>query len=163
MRWQIILAAGSLAACLGASVPQAGKKDQDAIQGVWHIIGGEFQGKPMPADKIKSMDIYLTFDGNTVEHKGNVLALKRDPKTGEQFVLSTKETNQGTFKLDDTKKPKQFDLTTNKDGKTEIGLYELNGDELRICTGALGAARPNKFKTDADSGNTILIFERVKK
>src|SRR5262249_215599 len=37
------------------------------------------------------------------------------------------------FTLDPAKSPKQIDFKTLSDGKTGLGIYELRGDELKLC------------------------------
>ena len=53
MRWRITIVAAAMAACLGMARPQAGKSDQDALQGVWRLVSGEMGGKPLPDEEVK--------------------------------------------------------------------------------------------------------------
>ena len=66
--------------------------------------------------------------------------------------------------LDATKSPKQIDLTVidgPRSGKTQEGIYELNGDQLVVCYGF--ASRPTMFAWKPDDLNLFLvIYERVK-
>jgi uncharacterized protein (TIGR03067 family) len=48
----------------------------------------------------------------------------------------------GTFRLDPTTTPKQIDLV-RPDGRSELGIYELEGDTLRLCLNT--KRRPARF------------------
>ena len=117
MRWRIIVVAAAASACLGMARPQAGKTDQEALQGVWRVVSGEMGGKPLPDEEIKKWEAQLTI-------KGNMLTWK-----------TTMEEDTGTFAIDSAKKPKHLDITAKmlNDGKVVKGIYELKGDELKIC------------------------------
>jgi uncharacterized protein (TIGR03067 family) len=69
-------------------------------------------------------------------------------------------------KLDATKTPKHIDLMNAGSNKRQIwsGIYELEGDSLKICiqTGS-EQTRPKEFTTKgADSARMYFILERVK-
>ncbi len=70
---------------------------------------------------------------------------------------------KGTFKLDPSKKPKAMDLTLEKKGKKETALfiYELDGDNLKLCWRKPGGKRPTHF-TSKDTGG-LMILKRNKK
>jgi uncharacterized protein (TIGR03067 family) len=75
---------------------------------------------------------------------------------------------EGEYKLDDAKNPKQIDLVnfTSPEGeRTEdnLGIYELKGDELRICTGGPGQARPTEFLPHEEGGRGTVTLRREKK
>lgn len=42
-----------------------------------------------------------------------------------------------------------------------LGIYEIEGDQLKICLAPLGSARPTEFRAPADSGSTLTIYKRV--
>jgi uncharacterized protein (TIGR03067 family) len=64
---------------------------------------------------------------------------------------------KGTWKIDARKKPKTIDLTDKTDGKTTVGIYKLEKDELTIALAEPGKARPTDFK------GTAMILKRIKK
>ena len=144
------LTVGVLVACglaVAAPVPKAkdtAKKDEDAIQGVWKLekfdIGGAV---PFPPGALQA--IHYTFkDGNLgVTHAGQL------------------REKQGTYKLDPTAKLKAIDLTEGGNGRTTPGIYELDGDTLKVCL-AQGPTpvRPTEFKADG-MGVTVVTFKRV--
>ena len=140
-----MITVASLAACLGASQPGSGKSDVDALQGVWQLVGGQKEGKELSQDVVKEIGGQLTF-------KGEELYLKGKPQGNEQE-------KSGTFKLDAAKKPKHIDITDKKDGTVLKGIYELNGDDFRVCLVISGSDRPAEFSSNVD----FLVFKRAKK
>ena len=43
-----------------------------------------------------------------------------------------------------------------------MAIYELDGDTFRVCIAAVGKDRPSEFKAEADSQQTLIVYERVK-
>jgi len=73
------------------------------------------------------------------------------------------------YTLDPTRKPKAIDLTFDRgpaEGKTLPGIYELDGDELKICyvspdpEEGRGKGRPTGFAAKAGSGHLLWVFKR---
>jgi uncharacterized protein (TIGR03067 family) len=123
----------------GVAQDDAAKKDLDALQGVWQMVSMEIEGKALPADEIKGFK--LTFKGNQGSHSG------RDGKIEE-----------ATIKLDPSKKPKAIDMTTQ--GKTLVGIYSIEGDNLKICSAKPGGNRPTEFKGGKDVVYYVLKREK---
>jgi uncharacterized protein (TIGR03067 family) len=129
----------------GPAVPD----DKASLQGAWTPKSVEVEGKPAPEDVVKSL--HFTFDGDKLIVKGD----------------RGHATEEIQYKIDATKSPKQIDIMPPKDvanGKTVLGIYEINGDELKLCfrqaQSSLG--RPTDFSTKPDSDLTLAIFTRVK-
>lgn len=128
------------------------KDDLKALQGAW-------------------VTVRLVIDGRTL------IELKEVPKEGPLSTItydghnwvikfSTNELMKGTSKLDATKKPKQIDLSneTGPDkGKTLLAIYELDGDEYKVCIAAPGKDRPTEFSSKEGSGQRLIIHKRQKK
>jgi uncharacterized protein (TIGR03067 family) len=66
----------------------------------------------------------------------------------------------GTYRLDPSKQPKE--ITSVADGKTMAGIYQLDGDNLKICFAWFGEARPRDFVTKAGSRTRLAIYRREK-
>ena len=120
--------------------------DQEKIQGVWRAEKGVKGGKEGPADEIKQLSL---------EFKGN----KVIPRHGDQGD------HEGEFKLDTTKKPKEIDLMIDKNGKKDHakGIYELDGDTLKICLMDGDGDRPSKFESADGSKSLLIVLKREKK
>jgi uncharacterized protein (TIGR03067 family) len=113
-----------------ASQDQAEKTDKEQLQGTWIMVSVEKDGKKVetPADK----QTLMTFTGDKATFK------------------SEKRNDDGTFKIDAAKKPKEIDLINpkadNKEMETIRAIYELTGDTLRMAFPAKReAARPASF------------------
>ncbi len=113
--------------------------DQEKIQGTWAIVSGERKGKPLPDELIQHIKLIFAGDKLTTKHK--------DRNT------------EATFELDSKKTPKEIDL--DMDGNVGKGIYQLDGDTLKIVHGEVGDARPKDFPK-AGSGLTVLVLKREK-
>jgi uncharacterized protein (TIGR03067 family) len=124
----------------GADAP---KSDKD-LEGDWEIKSAVRGGKEPPADAPKPA---MTIQGDVVT------------------IKIADSTIKATFKADPAKKPKAFDMTPD-DGphKGEVikAIYELKGDELRVCHGEPGQDRPTEF-TGKDADKFLIVWKRAKK
>jgi uncharacterized protein (TIGR03067 family) len=127
-----------------AADDDAAKIDTDKLQGVWKTISVESDGKKMPEDGVK--DIRLTV-------KGDRMIFKAENKEEE-----------ATFKLDVTQKPRALDWTIKIGDKVETVklIYDLRGDDLKICGGKVGKDRPKEFAAKAGSGLNLIVLKREK-
>src|SRR5207244_11981360 len=93
--------------------------------------------------------------------KSSRLVLKDD-----QFTMTDPvATYKGTFKIDVSKKPKTIDLIFTEGpekGKTNYGIYELEGDTYKLCIDMGGKNRPKEFGTKPGSGCGLEILKRQK-
>jgi uncharacterized protein (TIGR03067 family) len=137
-----VLAAGLM---LAADAREA-KDDHARIQGAWTVISGERGGKQEPAAELKSSSVVITRDRITVRHKDRA--------------------EEMAYKLDPSTKPGHIDLTMiagpDKD-KTAHGIYELSGDQLKICFARPGQERPTGFSTKQNSDQMCFVLKREKR
>jgi uncharacterized protein (TIGR03067 family) len=97
---------------LGSLHAQPGKDDAKKIQGTWIVVAFETDGKKEnPPEQFK-----LKFGPDTIEPVG------RDDPAGYKLGV---EKGLGTIDITPSK--------GSEKGKTHKGLYELKGDELKIC------------------------------
>jgi uncharacterized protein (TIGR03067 family) len=47
-------------------------------------------------------------------------------------------------------------------GKTLLAIYELEGDDLKICFVESTKDRPTEFSADKDSGRVLHVYKRGK-
>ncbi len=134
-----------------AETPPAAKpeSDQERLQGDWEVVKTEVFGKDAPEGEVTKG--VWTFRGE-----------KLLTKSLQGTVI------QSEVKLDEKAKPKTLDVTPidgpeGEKGKTFKGIYELTGDDLRLCMAGPGLDRPTELKTK--EGVHILLFtlKRVKK
>jgi uncharacterized protein (TIGR03067 family) len=122
--------------------------DQDQILGTWEIVSSHEAGKDV-SETYRAMKVVFTRD-----------RLKLMPKDQTQDALQLK------YKLDPMKKPKHIDTTHELDpGKpiSQLGIYELDGDNLKICLEAADRGRPDKFETKPNGSAHLMVLRRAKK
>jgi uncharacterized protein (TIGR03067 family) len=142
MKLAVLLALGLL---LGADDKQAdAKKDQEKLQGEWTMQSGERDGEQFPDDLLKSLKRTVTGDKYTITRDGETFA-------------------KGTYTLDPSQKPKTIDAKLEGNDQPVRGIYELDGDTLKICVAGPGEARPKEFATKAESGLTLVVWKKAKK
>lgn len=147
MRPHFLFAAGLCAAALvAAPIPKDKEKvkDEAAILGSWSIdkfdAGGE---KPPPGDQVAAIRFVFADKG--------VFKMTGGPV----------ERGEGTFKLDPAAKVKTIDISL--DGKQMLGLYELDGDTLKLCIpDRPDSPRPDEIKADGKARISVVTFKRVK-
>src|SRR5262249_18001896 len=124
MKSQVLLGlavSGLLAVALQAG--EAGGK-AEKLDGTWLVTSGEKGGKKLPGDLLEKIRQTLEFRGE--KYKVAVL---------------DKVQEEGTFKTDPKKNPKTIDLmiTSGEDkGKTQRGIYRLEGDTLSVSLSSPG-------------------------
>jgi len=121
--------------------------DAKLLQGTWILVGFEVNGKSI-GDAVRGVGIKVTFKDREVMFSGKGAGGKDGPLTG-------------TFQLDPSKKPKTIDTTINKE--VEPGIYQLEGDTLKLCTARAGGERPKEFKTGEGDGTRLFVFQRESK
>lgn len=132
----LVVVLGSLAA--QDPKPDEEAKDRAALQGTWDLEQLEVNGKKATADDLKKAAVKIVFADKTV-------------------VVGARK---ATFTLDATKSPRWLDVEDATKGK-ELGIYEIKGDELKICTAKTGGDRPKEFTSKATAETTLLVFKRA--
>src|SRR4051812_25263699 len=141
MKTLTLLAAFLIPSSLQAEDKKPAAKDDDKIQGTWQMVSGEKGGNPAPDKFVQAFR--LTF------------------KAGWKITAQSKgEEKDGTYKIDSSKKPRQIEISI--DGKTLEGIYELDGDGLKLCLSE-GGARPAEFKSPEGSKTMLMVLKRQKK
>jgi uncharacterized protein (TIGR03067 family) len=78
----------------------------------------------------------------------------------------SKVIGHGTFLIDATKSPKTIDsMPVVSQGKPKpiLGIYDFDGDRLRICNAPPGKPRPTDFEIKAGSNHTRIVWQPEKK
>jgi uncharacterized protein (TIGR03067 family) len=137
----ILLAAPSR----GEQTEPGQKTDQDRIQGEWSTSSVEQNGLLTSADELNANALKMIF-------KGQTLIMREKNKAGEETP----------FVLDETKKPRTIDITVLPGDEKLImqGIYEIQGNQLKLCLSKGGVARPREFKTTVGSGLTLFVLKR---
>jgi uncharacterized protein (TIGR03067 family) len=133
---------------VSAAAAKEDQADREKIQGVWRVIAAADGGKPEPEERMKDRRLLITRDTITVQD-------------GEKTVL------QWAYNLGPSENPKALDLTELREGrrgKTGLGIYELKGDDLKICFPEdREGQRSTRFESKPNSVNDILITLRREK
>jgi uncharacterized protein (TIGR03067 family) len=72
---------------------------------------------------------------------------------------------EATFAVDPSRSPGTIDytLTAGPDaGKPQRGIYEFDGELLKICFSAPGEGRPAEFASTPGDGRTFGVWKRAK-
>lgn len=127
-------------------VAQAGAEPEAReMDGIWKPVSAELAGKRWTKQILDSMKLILKDDKYTVQ-------------IGEQ-------NDEGTVKRDPSKSPKTMDIKGAKGpntGKTFLVIYELKGDELRVCYDLSGKSRPTEFATKPNTPLFLVTYRRAK-
>ncbi len=131
---------------------QDAEKDLKKIEGTWRMVSGSDKGKPIPAEALEKVEMLAKFKGNTYE-----------------LHIFGKKVESGTIKVDTKKKPMYFDSTVvegkdDEKGKTQLGIFEMKGDKLRILLGLAGAKeRPKSFEDAKEESFSLIEMKKVSK
>ncbi len=136
----VFLASLSLPASSEAAEDES-EKDLKEMAGNWVPVLMRLNGKKQPDEVTRA--IKLTINGNKYN------------------TVVGKERDEGTLKLDATKEPREMDIITSvgeNKGKPIPCIYELKGNELRVCYGLNGTARPADFKSGEDEKGVVMLI-----
>jgi uncharacterized protein (TIGR03067 family) len=115
--------------------------DLDKLQGTWNVSALEMDGQE------------VTVPGSACI----VIAGSRFQSLGMGAVY------EGTVELNTRKKPKHFDLLFTEGpeaGNRSLGIYELTGDDWKLCLTVTGTTRPSQFATSPGSGHAFETLRR---
>jgi uncharacterized protein (TIGR03067 family) len=123
---------------------EANKKELDKLQGVWRLQARQDEGRDDKPRELGSMTVTIT---------GNKFKSVEDG-----------ETTEGSLAIDAGKKPAAVDMVPSR-GKEEklLGIYQLEGDILKVCYARPGADRPTEFATKEKSRQVLLTFKKEAK
>ena len=138
-----------------APTPPA-SSDLDKLQGYWKPLQCELEGKgQMPADLMKQVTV--VFDKN--EYHLYFKDSKPD-KDGKPIILRLALAN---IALDPPTKTITFEFADGPlKGKKSHGIYELAGNQLKLCYGPQEKPKPTKFESPAGSGYFLETWVRQK-
>lgn len=124
---------------VGAGAARTDEADVQKLHGKWIIEMFQYNGSPV--ERLKDA---------VREFKDGKYTLT--PKTGDAI--------EGNLSLDATKQPKTIDLDVN--GRVLKGIYELDGNLLKMCYNLNDEARPTEFVSKPDSGLIVVVHRREK-
>ena len=141
-----------LTLAVAADKPAQGAKEvTDALSGYWDVTAAERDGVP---SKQRLPYTRLVFTGDR-------LTVTRVERPGE--AKSPKEQNDARCKINPKSTGIEVTFLNGPDQqKTFYGVYEMNGDDLKVCWGENKDKRPTATSTEKGSGTLLLILKRGK-
>ncbi len=109
--------------------------DSNAILGKWNVVFSKDSGKTAQPEMLRNVRFEFTKD-NAITEIG-------------------RQKQNWDYTLDKSTDPKSIDLKVN--GHTVTGIYDLQGDTLRICMPENQKGRPTAFESRPESVNDILV------
>ena len=113
------------------------------FEGSWRFVSMEYAGKLVPEESLRGERLILKEDRFT-------------QKTGGASIA-------GVFSVDPSVKPKTIDITITGGPAVGVliqGIYELEGDVYKVCSGLPGKPRPTSFASSAGNGLSVLAREK---
>src|SRR5262245_10505965 len=121
------------------------RDDLERLQGTWRVSSLELEGKQMPDTMLA--DAEITIRGQRFTSKGMGAVYK------------------GVLKLDPSSKPARLDMKFDagpEKGNTNLGIYVLQGNTLKLCLATRGKIRPSRFESSPGSGFAFEVLSRGK-
>jgi uncharacterized protein (TIGR03067 family) len=148
----VILAITSPAALAADEAPDqkaardASRKDLEKLQGTWTLVRMEAEGENVLPEH---------FEGWHSIYQGDALTLKAGDVVRRRGIVT----------LDASRTPRAIN-TWDVDGpfadQVVPGIYELAGDNLKLCFARPGQDRPSEFTTKNGTGFLVVVYERKK-
>ncbi len=117
------------------------------IEGEWAMLSGVFNGQPLQPDWVKFCKRVT---------RGAVTTVVAGPQT----MLKAR------FALDTSQTPNAIDyvnLHGSNKGKSQLGIFERQHHELKICVSAPGKPRPKDFSSKRGDGRNYTVWKFEKK
>src|SRR5437660_2296151 len=144
-RYLVLVLAAGLALAADDVKKDPLDKEYARFEGNWQIVSLEIEGMKMPAEAIRDARLIIK---------------------GKEFTMKDKiATYRGNFLIDRDKKPKTIDMKFTEGpekGNTSYGIYELDGDSLKLCLTITGKNRPTEFAAKPKSGHGYEYLKREK-
>jgi uncharacterized protein (TIGR03067 family) len=143
MRTHLLLVVVAVCLVAAREPKQDGKDELAKLNGTWTMVSGSLNGQNIPADDAKNIKVILKDGKYTV-------------KNGDNAV------DEGTFEINAAKKPKTMDRVSGQNGETLLGIYELDGETIKICFAAPDKPRPQELSGKEGEGRQVYVFKRDK-
>jgi uncharacterized protein (TIGR03067 family) len=125
------------------------KKELDKLQGTWSAVSAEVDGMPLD-DNLRA--------GLRFVIKGDEFVVKGDDEVVKMYT-------RAKITIDPTTKPKSMDFAIgegSEKGTVVEGIYEWNGDQLKVCAKLTGKERPTEFATKENSQTALIVIKKEK-
>lgn len=136
-----VLGVGLLIAA-DAKDEDAAKKEVQKLTGTYVMASGESRAEKLSEESIKGAKMTIEGEKYTATFGGDSV--------------------KGTLKVDPTKTPKEIDAT-DSEGKTILGIYKFEKEQLTVCFAPPGKERPKEFSVKAGTGDFIHVWKKKAK
>lgn len=130
--------------------------DLDKLQDYWKPLQCDFEGKPqMPTEVMKQVTV--VFD------KSEYHLYFKDTKIGADGKAVVFRLAKAIVTLDTATAPKSitFEFADGPlKGKKCHGIYEVSGNQLKLCYGSADSPKPTRFESPAKSGYFLETWAR---
>jgi uncharacterized protein (TIGR03067 family) len=120
------------------------RSDLEKLQGTWVLVAMQREGEDVPPEEFK---------GWTAVYETNRISLHDGERVRRRGIVT----------LDPSRKPKAVN-TWDQDGpfedQTVPGIYELDGDILKLCFSRPGSERPKEFTTKTKPGFLYCVYKK---
>jgi uncharacterized protein (TIGR03067 family) len=147
-RTLFVLALAPLLAVAALGADDA-KKDLDKLQGEWSTVSAVVDGEALPDSLVAALKFSI---------KDDKIVIKGDEEVVKMYA-------KGALKLDPSTTPKSVDFKAgegSEKGAVIEGIYELKGDEFRICAKLAGKDRPTEFASKEGTQTVLIVLKRDK-
>jgi uncharacterized protein (TIGR03067 family) len=134
-------------AVAGGDGKEAAKEELKKLQGTWKAVSVTYNGKDFFEKGQATFDFIV---------KGDEIVVQGNDAVKKEYARLK-------FKLDPSTMPRIFDLTVTGGIQLNVkmeGIYEVNGEELKLCVRIFGTDRPNKFEAPSGSSNAYLVLKK---
>jgi uncharacterized protein (TIGR03067 family) len=125
------------------------KSEREKFAGSWSAVAVEYDGENLDGDIAGRLSLVYNTDGNWT------------------VTIDRNELMAGSWKVDPTKMPKEisYNLTNAPEGQKKSigGIYEIDGDTLKVCAANESDTRPTEFLSRPGTGVSVIVFKRQKK
>lgn len=139
-----------LAALGFAPDDKANQKDRDGLLGAWSIASFTVGGESIPGSVFEKQRMIFEKDRYIVKEGDNIV-------------------EEGTYTLDASKSPKTLDFKITKgndEGKSQAGIYAIEGETFKVCLAFPGDAaseRPKAFESKKESRTILVTMKKLKR
>jgi uncharacterized protein (TIGR03067 family) len=153
-----------------ATAPGSGHALETLSRGTAEEEAPEVPAPATAADSVDEMSgewqmVSCIRDGYTLEPM-LVKSGRRIGRGGETTTMFGKQVfMKARYTLDATQNPKTIDYAITdgaSKGKTQYGIYEMDGELLRICYAGPGKSRPTDFTSATGDGKTVTVWKLAK-
>ena len=125
------------------------KKEIEKFQGTWSTVSAVHEGENLP-DALRANLKFVI--------KGDEFVVKGDDEITKQYA-------KGKITVDPTAKPRTIDFAIGEGSEKGLvveGIYEWNGDEIKVCAYMLGKERPTEFASKEGSHTVLIVIKKEK-